>query len=161
MAWFVPTWFDTTSFLGVVLLISIWQLRWGLKAGFPAESGSTWELLFFCLTNACLIIFTLHRGFLWGIWDTGEDSFPCRVMVMWSGCEWDLVQNRYRCIHTLFSKPLSLPHLSATSMANTNPPHALKCLRFLRLYEEQNYVFCKRNKNPNYAQCKRVGEYGP
>lgn len=91
-----------------------------------------------------------------------EGEFPLLQSddgVKWSGCELDLVQNQYRCIHTLFSKPLSLPHLSATSMGNTK--HALKCLRFLRLYEGQNYVFCKRNKNLNYAQCKRVGEYGP
>lgn len=50
----------STHFLWVVLLIPIWQLRQGEKAeGFPAESGSTWELLFFY----CLIIFTLHRFF--------------------------------------------------------------------------------------------------
>lgn len=62
---------------------------------FPAESSSTWEILFFCLTNPCLIIFTLHTVYLWGSWDMGEDSFSCRVMMRpykWSGCQLDLVR---------------------------------------------------------------------
>lgn len=40
----------------------------------------------------------------------------------------------------------------------TNPLHTFNlgmCLRFLKFHEEQNHVFCKRNKNLSYAQCKR------